>query len=259
MEAEEEADVAVIGAGLGGLTAAALLARAGLRVVVLEMDSRPGGYLAGFERRSFVFDTAIHWLNQCGPGGGVRRIFDFLDPFAPATPPLEKIRRYKSEAHDYLLTNRPEELRDRLVAEHPEQAEGIRAFFEAARTVGRSFEEMADHLRARETMGPLARAKQGLAMGRISLPFLRYLRHSTEDGFTKVFPAPALAGLFCTEERLLACLTQVGWAFSGDADVRSKFWGRSIELTPAGLLTLRFDDGEEFRWKKVVLSFMQRS
>jgi hypothetical protein len=45
-----------------------------------------------------------------------------------------------------------------------------------------------------------------------------------------------------------------GWAFSGDADVRSKFWGRSIELTPAGLLTLRFDDGEEFRWKKVVTS-----
>ena len=46
-----------------------------------------------------------------------------------------------------------------------------------------------------------------------------------------------------------------GWTFSGDADVRSKFWGRSIELTPAGLLTLRFDaDGEEFSWKKVVTS-----
>ena len=45
-----------------------------------------------------------------------------------------------------------------------------------------------------------------------------------------------------------------GWAFSGDADVRSKFWGRSIELTPAGLLTLKFDDGEEFSWKKVVTS-----
>jgi len=55
-----------------------------------------------------------------------------------------------------------------------------------------------------------------------------------------------------------------GWSFSGDADVRSKFWGRSIELTPAGLLTLRFHDGdggdgegnggEEFSWKKVVTS-----
>lgn len=45
-----------------------------------------------------------------------------------------------------------------------------------------------------------------------------------------------------------------GWSFSGDADVRSKFWGRSIELTPAGLLTLRFDGGEEFTWKKVVTS-----
>ncbi|HIG75395.1 MAG TPA: hypothetical protein EYQ24_12730, partial [Bacteroidetes bacterium] len=53
----------------------------------------------------FIFDTAIHWLNQCGPDGGVRRILDFVGPGAPPTPPLRKIRRYRSETLDYLLTD----------------------------------------------------------------------------------------------------------------------------------------------------------
>jgi hypothetical protein len=45
-----------------------------------------------------------------------------------------------------------------------------------------------------------------------------------------------------------------GWSFVGDADVRSKFWGRSIELTPVGVLTLTFDDGEAYTWAKVTTS-----
>lgn len=42
-----------------------------------------------------------------------------------------------------------------------------------------------------------------------------------------------------------------GWKFAGDAEVKSKFWGRSIELTPVGLLTLTFQDGDEYTWNKV--------
>ncbi|XP_050228197.1 oxysterol-binding protein-related protein 2A isoform X2 [Mercurialis annua] len=42
-----------------------------------------------------------------------------------------------------------------------------------------------------------------------------------------------------------------GWKFWGDSNLRSKFWGRSIQLDPVGVLTLEFDDGEIFRWSKV--------
>ena len=42
------------------------------------------------------------------------------------------------------------------------------------------------------------------------------------------------------------------WTFEGDAEVKSKFWGRSIELTPLGLLKLTFHDGEVFTWNKVL-------
>ncbi|KAF9608471.1 hypothetical protein IFM89_009837 [Coptis chinensis] len=45
-----------------------------------------------------------------------------------------------------------------------------------------------------------------------------------------------------------------GWRFWGDSNLRSKFWGRSIQLDPVGLLTLEFDDGEIFQWSKVTTS-----
>ncbi|KAJ8562143.1 hypothetical protein K7X08_011434 [Anisodus acutangulus] len=45
-----------------------------------------------------------------------------------------------------------------------------------------------------------------------------------------------------------------GWKFWGDTNLKSKFWGRSIQLDPVGTLTLEFDDGEVFQWSKVTTS-----
>lgn len=51
----EHYDVAVVGAGVGGLTAAARLAREGLRVLVVEQDPHHGGTAYTFIRRGFQF------------------------------------------------------------------------------------------------------------------------------------------------------------------------------------------------------------
>ncbi|CAN1731660.1 Oxysterol-binding protein-related protein 1C [Linum perenne] len=54
---------------------------------------------------------------------------------------------------------------------------------------------------------------------------------------------------------IVACHCQgTGWKFWGDSNLKSKFWGRSIQLDPEGLLTLEFDDGEVFQWSKVTTS-----
>ncbi|KAM0935618.1 putative oxysterol-binding protein [Dioscorea sansibarensis] len=51
---------------------------------------------------------------------------------------------------------------------------------------------------------------------------------------------------------LIACHCEgKGWKFWGDSNLRSKFWGRSIQLDPVGTLTLKFDDGEVCQWNKV--------
>src|SRR5690625_5559948 len=53
--------VVIIGAGVAGLATAALLARAGYQVQVLEQHSRIGGRAGVLERDGFHFDTGPSW------------------------------------------------------------------------------------------------------------------------------------------------------------------------------------------------------
>ncbi len=96
-------DVIVIGSGIGGLTAALLLACAGKAVLVLEQHDRAGGYAHGFKRKRYTFDSGVHLTSGCGeqgyPGGqviyrtlkaaGILDQLDFIqvDPFSRAYYP----------------------------------------------------------------------------------------------------------------------------------------------------------------------------
>jgi phytoene dehydrogenase-like protein len=60
-DAREQYDVVVIGGGLGGMTAANVLARAGRSVLLAEHHSKLGGLATWFHRRNgHVFDVALH-------------------------------------------------------------------------------------------------------------------------------------------------------------------------------------------------------
>src|SRR5437016_688712 len=55
-------DIVVIGAGMGGLTAAFRLARQGFRVRVIEARETPGGLASGFVQDGFAFDAGPYIL-----------------------------------------------------------------------------------------------------------------------------------------------------------------------------------------------------
>ena len=59
-------DVIVIGAGNGGLAAAATCAKAGLSTLLLEKHNIPGGAASSFVRGRFEFDPSLHELCEVG-------------------------------------------------------------------------------------------------------------------------------------------------------------------------------------------------
>lgn len=67
-------DAVVIGSGIGGLTAAAYLAAAGKRTLVLEAADRLGGCTHVFRRKQFEFEVGVHYLGDCGPSGVIPTI-----------------------------------------------------------------------------------------------------------------------------------------------------------------------------------------
>lgn len=72
------ADVVVIGAGIAGLTAGALLARQGYKVMVCERDVHPGGCAAGFSEAGYRFAVGATVAMGFEPGGVHRNIYDRL-------------------------------------------------------------------------------------------------------------------------------------------------------------------------------------
>lgn len=81
--------VVVIGAGIGGLTTAALLARQGYTVRVFDQAIVPGGCASTFKRRGFTFDVGATQVAGLEPGGIHHQIFNELDVPLPQAIPCD--------------------------------------------------------------------------------------------------------------------------------------------------------------------------
>lgn len=81
--------IVVVGAGIGGLTAAALLAHRGYSVLVAEQAGVPGGCASTFKRRGFTFDVGATQVAGLEAGGIHHRICRMLDIEPPAATPCD--------------------------------------------------------------------------------------------------------------------------------------------------------------------------
>jgi all-trans-retinol 13,14-reductase len=69
----------IIGSGIGGLTCAIFLAKAGKRVLVLERHYIPGGFLHTFRRKKGLeWDVGVHYVGDMDNHSPIRHIFNYI-------------------------------------------------------------------------------------------------------------------------------------------------------------------------------------
>ena len=125
-------DVVVVGAGLGGLSAATYLAKCGQKVLLLEHHNVPGGYATSFVRGRYEFEVALHELSGMGTEeepGSLRRYLDALGVLERVEF-LEVDHFYRSvmPGVDLTLPMGEEAFCQTLCEAFPHEADGIRLF-----------------------------------------------------------------------------------------------------------------------------------
>ncbi|WP_161887601.1 phytoene desaturase family protein [Pontibacter russatus] len=79
-------DVVLVGSGFGSLTAAALLAKRGLKVCVLEQAKYPGGCASSYRRKGYWFETGATTLVGLDEGMPLRHLLDATGIQVPVQP-----------------------------------------------------------------------------------------------------------------------------------------------------------------------------
>lgn len=138
--------IIVIGGGIGGLTAAALLAKEGYPVTVLEASNEWGGCAGKFQRGDFLFPVGATLGMGFEKGGIHERIFHSLKIPFPFSRPLEEVMRihFKNGSLSY-KRNRTDYLAE-LKKLFPHKKESITAFFEEVWKIGNEVIKLIDPL-----------------------------------------------------------------------------------------------------------------
>ncbi len=72
-------DIIMIGSGMGCLSAGAILAKEGKRILILERHYTPGGFTHVFKRKGYEWDVGIHYIGEVQrKNSAIRKIFDYI-------------------------------------------------------------------------------------------------------------------------------------------------------------------------------------
>ena len=119
-------DTIIIGAGLGGLTAAAKLVRAGRRVLVLERNPHPGGTAYVYNRKGFFFPMGPLGFSHPGLVRSILKDLEVGDGLS-----LRRVHyRIRAFDCDVPLSLPPAEMVKELAERFPSDARAVERFFQ---------------------------------------------------------------------------------------------------------------------------------
>ncbi len=128
--ARQQYDAVIIGAGLGGLTAGARLAREGKNVLVLEQHSVPGGCATTFGRNNFRIEVGLHEMDGFRAGNFKQKIFTELGIFDHLSfPEAPHFYRVILPGYDVTIPHDTSAARDLLGKLFPHESEGLETYF----------------------------------------------------------------------------------------------------------------------------------
>jgi all-trans-retinol 13,14-reductase len=134
--------IVIIGTGMAGLFAGALLAREGLQVTVLEKENTAGGLLASFSVRGVFFDTGLHYLGGLAPGQILWHYFKSLDLFSLCRfeeMDPEGFEEYRFPGSTFVIPTGQDRFLERLSREFPAEHDGLRQCLEDWHRIARNF------------------------------------------------------------------------------------------------------------------------
>ena len=141
-------DYLILGAGLGGLSAAACLTRQGYRVAVLEQHYLPGGCCHTFDYGDYSFCADVHYIYQCGKGQAVNQFLNYIDrdvPFNSLDP--DCIDRVITPEVDFRIPLNWEKFRDRLLKTFPDEAHGINCYCDEIKQLHQEIHQLTSEVR----------------------------------------------------------------------------------------------------------------
>src|ERR1700722_8873342 len=139
----DQFDVVVVGGGIGGLTAGAILAKNGYRVHLIEPHDKVGGFATCFKRGRYRMEVAIHVLDGPHPYSLRNEVFDFLgvDDHIRFVS-LPEFYKCHSEGESLSVPNDFAMALAALIERFPRERAGLEEYFRAMREICRQVFEL---------------------------------------------------------------------------------------------------------------------